>query len=104
MEHNLNRTGGGNDDAHSALNEGSNRLQGQICASPDISSRDTFSRTSHTALSSDNIGLYLPHGTTIHDYPESHGVEDTEGGESFIVDHTQDGSVTVERVMAVLFR
>jgi hypothetical protein len=102
LEKHLKRTDG-NDDAHSALNEVSNRLQGQIRTARDIRSGDTYSRPSHTAVASDTVSSHFPHSTTINDYPAIHCVEDTAEDESFIVDHTQDGSVTEERVIAVIF-
>jgi hypothetical protein len=103
LEQNLNRTDG-NDDAHSALNEVSNRVQGQIIhTARDIRSGDIYSRPSRATLSSDNVSSHFPHGTTVHDYPASHCVKNTAGDESFIVDHNKDGSVTAERVMAVTF-
>jgi hypothetical protein len=101
MEQNLNRTNG-DGDAHSALNEVSSRLQGQIHTARAIRISDIYSRPSRAALSSDNASSHLPHGTTLHDYPESHGVEDTAGDESFIVGQNKYGSVTVERAMAVI--
>jgi hypothetical protein len=103
LEQNLNRTDG-NDDAHSALNEVSNQLQGQIHTAHDIMSGDNYSRPPRAALSSDDVSPHLPHGTTIHDYPASRSVEDTAEDESFIVDHNKDGSFTVERVVVVIFR
>jgi hypothetical protein len=103
LEQILNRNDG-NDDAHSALNEVSSQLQGQIHTSHDIRSGDTYSRPSRAALSSDDVSSHLPHGTTTHEYPASRSVEDTAEDESFIVDHNKDGSFTVERVMAVIFR